>query len=213
MGQQTVIDLADLDKVNNITWRTIGTADGWFYAGTEINGQSVYLHTYLLDCKGVIHIDHDTLNNRRSNLRVATKGQIAQHRMKRSNNTSGFIGVNWHHGILKWRARITAGGTRLHLGYFDDPVEAARVYDRAAIKYHSEFAVLNFPDEKHNNSESYHDREISVTELGIPKYVAATDASVAGVGVSSEGRCGTLTKMALALENLSGLEGGANGSN
>jgi hypothetical protein len=44
----------------------------------------------------------------------------------------------------KWRAQIMLNGRLIHLGYFTDPVEAAKAYDEAARKYHGEFASLNF---------------------------------------------------------------------
>jgi hypothetical protein len=46
----------------------------------------------------------------------------------------------------RWRARIRVNGKRISLGLFKDEIEAAKAYDRAARKYHGEFASLNFPD-------------------------------------------------------------------
>jgi hypothetical protein len=43
-------------------------------------------------------------------------------------------------------AQIRAEGRLHHLGYFADPVEAARVYDEAAVHLHGGFARLNFPE-------------------------------------------------------------------
>jgi hypothetical protein len=47
---------------------------------------------------------------------------------------------------VKWAAAIRCNNKTYHLGYFDDEVDAARAYDRAAKKYHRRFAALNFPD-------------------------------------------------------------------
>ncbi len=87
------------------------------------------------------HIDQDTLNNLRNNLRPATAEQNNCNRGKQRNNTSGYIGVSWNRRRKKWRAYINGKGK--HLGYFDDIKDAARAYNVAAIKYHSEFAFLN----------------------------------------------------------------------
>jgi len=59
---------------------------------------------------------------------------------------SKYKGVHWHKLHKKWAARITFERKQIHLGYFLSEIEAAKAYDRAAIKYHGEFAYLNFPD-------------------------------------------------------------------
>ena len=96
----------------------------------------------------VDHINRDTLDNRLSNLRLATNSQQSQNQGLRSNNTSGYRGVCWDKRIGKWWARIQVDGKRMHLGHYDDPIDAALAYDAAAIEYFGEFAVLNFPQAK-----------------------------------------------------------------
>ena len=46
--------------------------------------------------------------------------------------------------MRKWRAAIRENGRSRHIGCFEDEVEAAKAYDKAAEKYHGEFATLNF---------------------------------------------------------------------
>lgn len=90
------------------------------------------------------HISRDTLDNRKCNLRPATKQQQAINRGLPSNNSSGFKGV--HYRNKKWKVSIGTSYNRKHLGSFYDPVEAALAYDKAARKYFGEFATLNFPE-------------------------------------------------------------------
>lgn len=87
------------------------------------------------------HIDGDRLNNQRVNLRRVTRGQNALNGGVPRNNSSGFRGVSWHKSSKTWQAYITVAGRRLYLGQFAGIKDAARAYDRAAVKHFGEFAV------------------------------------------------------------------------
>ena len=96
----------------------------------------------------VDHVNRDTLDNRLSELRLASYSQQGQNRGLRSSNTSGYRGVSWDKHSGKWRARIRLDGKEIYLGLFADEKEAARAYDAAARIHHDPaFAQLNFPDE------------------------------------------------------------------
>jgi hypothetical protein len=41
--------------------------------------------------------------------------------------------------------QIIKNGKHIYLGYFATPEQAAKIYDKAAKKYHGEFAYSNFP--------------------------------------------------------------------
>ncbi len=105
-----------------------------------------YLHQAVLGTKGGDHIDGNGLDCRRYNLRPATKAQNQQNQKRRKDNRSGFKGVHWSAQKGKWQAHIQAHGRRRHLGFFADPVDGARAYDKAARELHGVFARLNFPD-------------------------------------------------------------------
>ena len=100
---------------------------------------------------GVDHINGDTTDNRFSNLREANQVKNGVNRGKPSNNTSGFKGVSWHKQGKGWAAqlgiRVDGARSKIHLGLFDTPEEAARAYDEKALELHGEFAKLNFPKE------------------------------------------------------------------
>lgn len=106
----------------------------------------LYLHVLIMGGKSD-HIDHNTMNCLKSNLRRCTTRQNNFNKRIRSDNRSGYKGIEKLGG--KWRARITCDGLLVPLGYFADKVEAARAYDRAALIFHGEFACLNFPDERY----------------------------------------------------------------
>jgi hypothetical protein len=100
------------------------------------------MHRLLLSSKKgeqVDHRNHDTLDNRRSNLRTATASQNSTNRRRRSDNTSGTRGVRFYAPNGKWLARIGVNGKRKHLGYFPTQEAAYAAYVDAAIEEHGEF--------------------------------------------------------------------------
>lgn len=92
------------------------------------------------DDREVDHENHRTLDNRRSNLRIATAEQNSNNRRKRSDNTSGVTGVIWHTVASKWFAYIHAGGKRINLGYYGEFGDAVTARKTAEASHHGEFA-------------------------------------------------------------------------
>jgi hypothetical protein len=92
----------------------------------------------------VDHIDGDGLNNRRSNLRIATNSQNQMN--KNGWSKSGYKGVSQFKN--KWHASIRFDGKLHSLGNYDTPEQAALIYDKAAMKAFGAFAHLNFGAEE-----------------------------------------------------------------
>ena len=97
--------------------------------------------------KGMVvdHIDGNSLNNRRSNLRLCTVSQNHQNR-RRTYGSSKYKGAWWDKRRNKWVAAITFKGKYIYLGFFDNEIDAGKAYDRKAAELFGEFAYLNFPD-------------------------------------------------------------------
>lgn len=109
---------------------------------------TIYMHRIILNLPRGCETDHingNGLDNRKENLRVATITQNRWNRGKSHNNTSGFKGVDWCKRDKKWRAKIEVNKKSVFLGLFKDKLEAVKVYNAAAIKYHGEFACLSNP--------------------------------------------------------------------
>lgn len=90
----------------------------------------------------VDHINGDTLDNQKSNLRVCTRQQNCFNRSINKKNKYGYKGI-YPIGHEKWGAKIGINRKTIHLGSFKTKTEAAISYNKAAKKYFGEFARLN----------------------------------------------------------------------
>jgi len=93
--------------------------------------------------KQIDHINHNTLDNRKENLRIVTGSQNGMNQKLHKNNTSGYKGVHWFIYSKRWMAYIRLNSRKIHLGYFNSKIEAAYAYNYAALKYFGKFAKLN----------------------------------------------------------------------
>lgn len=148
-GGHMVVDLADYDLVKPFNWIRFQVNKGSAYGHAWVGGRAEYAHRLILSPPAKMVVDHingDGLDNRRSNMRIATRTQNNANR-KHGSSRTGYKGVAPESG--KFYAYIGAPpGSRSkveRLGYFSTPEDAARVYDRAAIERWGEFARLNFP--------------------------------------------------------------------
>jgi len=91
-------------------------------------------------------MEQNGIKNKRSNLRTCTSTQNTANQRKRK-GSSNFKGVSWYKREQKWRAGIGYKGKDFHLGYFNDELEAAKAYDKAAKDLWGEFANLNFEND------------------------------------------------------------------
>jgi hypothetical protein len=92
----------------------------------------------------VDHINGDGLDNRRANLRVCTHSENAKNKRKQRNNISGFKGVSFNKKMNRWKGQLEINGKSIYLGFYTDPIDAAKAYDEAARKYYGNFANVNF---------------------------------------------------------------------
>lgn len=152
-GRVALIDDEDYDLVSRYKWR-IDKRRGTSYVRANCqlsDGQwtTVLMHRLVLtgeiDGSDIDHVDGDGLNNRRSNLRVASRSQNNRNRTKTKSNTSGYKGVFCDKRDGTWYAKIGHNRSQQYLGRFPLPEDAARAYDARAIELHGEFARPNFP--------------------------------------------------------------------
>lgn len=138
-GEPVLVDVEDLDFLSQWTWHI--DARGYVQAG--INGRKTRMHRLL--CPGIVELDHqsgDKADNRRSNLRAATRSQNMANRDKFPACTSKYKGVSWHKRSKKWQARISYASQTRFLGYFRTEHEAAAAYNQQANLLFQQFARL-----------------------------------------------------------------------
>lgn len=144
---ESVHKMIKLDKEDKwLLKKYIFFLDSSGYPTTHINHKQINIHNLILVKKDGLMIDHinrNTLDNRKCNLRYATYSQNSINRKLQKNNTSGYRGVHWFKITKKWKAKITCNKKRIYLGYYKSKIEAAKAYNKAAKKYFGEFAVLN----------------------------------------------------------------------
>jgi len=153
-SEWAILDQQDYYTFGNFKW-SLGGNGKKFYAVRGVKDEIgeikiVRLHRQIIEAPDGLLVDHrngNGLDNRRTNLRIATQSQNMQNRQKRKNSTSRFIGVWFVKNKNRWESRITYQGKRIWLGRFDNEIEAAKTYDAAAKKYHGEFGRLNFTEE------------------------------------------------------------------
>lgn len=147
-GAVTLIDKADRELVSGFTWRL--HTNGYVYADRFC--WRIALHRLIAGPRERETVDHangDRLDNRASNLRIATSSQNSANRgpdRRRAGKSSKYKGVSWNRERQHWRAYVHINGKTKPLGSFSEEREAARAYDRAAIDAWGEFARLNNVD-------------------------------------------------------------------
>jgi hypothetical protein len=153
-GKVALVDDVDYAWLSRFKWYankcTLKTRVIWYAMRTTSRNvrprRTFLMHREIAAVDGLLDVDHhdgDGLNNQRYNLRPATRSQNFQNRRKEPGKTSEFKGVSWHRRAQKWTVQIGVNGQHKYLGLFEDEVEAARVYDRAAEQYFGEFALTN----------------------------------------------------------------------
>ena len=142
-----LIDVDDVSKIINRSWHKFNNGNnGVYLRGWDRDlKKKIFLHRLILDAYDpkiqVDHINGKINDNRKSNLRFATIQQNITNRDKPLTNTSGYKGV-FKRGD-KYQASIGVNGSKIYLGIYNNPEDAALAYNKACIEYFGEFGKVN----------------------------------------------------------------------
>lgn len=141
-GMSTIIDAADLHLIEGFGWYARRGGRGKWYASATKGGKKIHLHRLIINAPAEAFVDHingDSLDNRRSNLRLCDNAQNQWNRRKLT-GASGVRGVVWKARDKIWEASIMVRGKLHHLGSFSSVETAAQIRREAERKYWGEFA-------------------------------------------------------------------------
>lgn len=139
-----IFDLDDFEKVSKYHWYE--ETAGYIRSSGKKKEDKVFLHRLVMAVPENIkvdHINHNTFDNRKSKLRIATTSQNAMNHIKGSNNTSGITGVVWVKNRNKWKSQIKANGKLIFLGEYDKFEDAINARKEAEEKYFGEYSYDN----------------------------------------------------------------------
>lgn len=140
-GNFVKVDNEDFTKVKNISWSNLSSN----YAHNQKNG---LMHRLIMNCPADMCVDHingDTYDNRKINLRICTHQQNMMNTKIRTDSSSSYKGIYYVGFLKKWAARISFNGNKTHIGVYRSEIDAAKAYDTKAKELFGEFARVNFP--------------------------------------------------------------------
>lgn len=142
--KQFIFDADDYEKVNKYHWYE--ETNGYIRSSGKKKGDRISIHRLVMNVpedKYIDHINHNTFDNRKSNLRIVTASQNAMNHILGNKNTSGTTGVVWVRSRNNWKAEIKLNGETIYLGSFDKFDDAEKTRKEAEEKYFGEYSYDN----------------------------------------------------------------------
>lgn len=137
-GKVALVDDEDYEKLLKYKWYAHNNNGRFYVIGTG----KIKMHRKILnppDDMYIDHIDHNGLNNQKSNLRLCNKSQNNQNLVSKRK----YKGVYYRGNRIGYQSTIGYKGEQHYLGCFKSEIDAAKAYNDAAIKYFGDFANLN----------------------------------------------------------------------
>jgi hypothetical protein len=147
----TIVDDEDYDKTVKLHWYATRCAKSIYAQSTSLwkTYKHLTMHRFIMNAqKGqeVDHVNHNTLDNRRCNLRLCSHIQNMQNMKPYEKAASEYKGVTWDKERKKWRAKLCIGRKQVFSFRYNSEIDAAKAFDRKAKELYGEFAYQNFPE-------------------------------------------------------------------
>jgi hypothetical protein len=152
MGLYAIVDPEVYYKLSKYEWFAVPSGETYYAMRNDFVKQKyapVWMHKEILKVRKGLVVDHrngNGLDNRAANLRGITTAQNKLNCGKHAKASSKYKGVCRHKGNGRWMVTISKNKRRTFLGYYDEEIDAAKAYDKAARRYHGAYARLNFPE-------------------------------------------------------------------
>jgi len=147
-GKFAIVDAEDYYRLVEFRWHTTTGANTFYAVASPPGEKKITMHRMIMDAPGhlvVDHIDHNGLNNCKTNLRLCTTAQNNHNCSPKKGTSSKYKGVGWNKGKKRWVAMVRFNNKIHFLGHFENEIDAARAYDKKAADLFGEFGHLNFP--------------------------------------------------------------------
>lgn len=152
-GMYAKVDREDYEIVSQYKWYATPGKITWYaktsaWDNTVGRSRSISMHRLLLDAQPgqlVDHANHDGLDNRRANIRLATNSQNTANSSKKR-KAARYRGLGFNNRLRRWQVYVEKDGYCHYCGSYKNDEEAAKAYDQKAVELFGEFATLNFPN-------------------------------------------------------------------
>lgn len=167
----------DKEEYVNLKYYSWHIASG-YVCGRIKNGKYIRLHHYVMKIQDpnilIDHIDSNTLNNCKSNLRISDDEKNAHNKSKSKNASSKYFGISVETNKNKWRAQIVYHYTQITIGFYSSEILAARARDLFILIHHkNDDYKLNFDDWTDKNIAHWKKKIIAIS-ANPDKWIAKT---------------------------------------
>lgn len=148
-GTRCIVDTDEWKNLKDFSWYAGGHKHRRYVTSQKtVAGKRTvyYMHRMITGCPDglmVDHINHDTLDNRKQNLRVCTNQENQFNKKAKVTAKTNYKGVYFFRRTSRWYAQICLNGKNKHLGYYKTELEAAVAYNNAANRHYGAFSYLN----------------------------------------------------------------------